>query len=63
MQVLEDVCPPFPSYHYHLNYRSRWHASLAFSLVLDALRIRDDNRARCCGRGRFWPKADMEEVT
>lgn len=39
VRVLEDWCPPFPGYH--LYYPSRRHPSPAFSLVLDALRVRD----------------------
>jgi DNA-binding transcriptional LysR family regulator len=38
VRVLEDWCPPFPGYH--LYYPSRRHASPAFSLVLEALRVR-----------------------
>jgi len=38
VRVLEDWCPPFPGFH--LYYPSRRHPSPAFSLVLDALRIR-----------------------
>ncbi len=41
VRVLEDWCPPFPGYH--LYYPSRRHPSPAFSLVLDALRIRGSN--------------------
>ncbi|WP_434713341.1 LysR family transcriptional regulator [Rhizobium sp. YTUHZ045] len=37
-RVLEDWCPPFPGYH--LYYPSRRHASAAFALVVDALRLR-----------------------
>lgn len=39
VRVLEDWCPPFPGFH--LYYPSRRHPSPAFSLVLDALRIRN----------------------
>ena len=35
-RVLEDWCPPFSGYH--LYYPSRRHSSLAFSLLVDALR-------------------------
>jgi DNA-binding transcriptional LysR family regulator len=38
VRVLEDWCPPFPGYH--LYYPSRRHPSPAFSLVLEALRVR-----------------------
>lgn len=38
VRVLEDWCPPFPGFH--LYYPSRRHPSPAFSLVLDALRVR-----------------------
>ncbi|MEO8366032.1 MAG: LysR substrate-binding domain-containing protein [Pseudoxanthomonas sp.] len=38
VRVLENWCPPFPGYH--LYYPSRRQTSPAFSLVLDALRIR-----------------------
>jgi DNA-binding transcriptional LysR family regulator len=38
VRVLEDWCPPFAGFH--LYYPSRRHASPAFSLVLDALRLR-----------------------
>ena len=41
VRVLGDWCPPFPGYH--LYYPSRRHPSPAFSLVLDALRIRGNN--------------------
>lgn len=40
VRVLEDWCPPFPGFH--LYYPSRRHPSPAFSLVLDALRVRND---------------------
>jgi DNA-binding transcriptional LysR family regulator len=39
VRVLEDWCPPFSGYH--LYYPSRGHASPAFSLPLDALRVRE----------------------
>ena len=39
MRVLEDWCPPFPGYH--LYYPSRRHASPAFAVMLDALRLSD----------------------
>ena len=39
VRVLEDWCPPFSGYH--LYYPSRRHASPAFSLLLEALRIKD----------------------
>jgi DNA-binding transcriptional LysR family regulator len=39
VRVLEDWCPPFSGYH--LYYPSRRHASPAFSLFLDALRLKD----------------------
>ncbi|WP_049620613.1 LysR family transcriptional regulator [Frateuria defendens] len=39
VRVLENWCPPFPGYH--LYYPSRRHPSPAFSLVLDALRVRN----------------------
>ena len=38
IRVLEDWCAPFPGYH--LYYPNRRHASLAFQLVVDALRYR-----------------------
>ena len=38
VRVLEDWCPPFAGFH--LYYPSRRHPSPAFSLVLDALRLR-----------------------
>jgi len=38
VRVLADWCPPFPGYH--LYYPSRRHPSPAFSLILDALRVR-----------------------
>lgn len=38
VRVLDDWCPPFPGYH--LYYPSRRHPSPAFSLVVDALRVR-----------------------
>jgi len=39
VRVLEDWCPPFPGFH--LYYPSRRHPSPAFSLVLEALRVRN----------------------
>lgn len=39
VRVLEDWCPPFSGYH--LYYPSRRHASPAFSMLLDALRFKD----------------------
>jgi DNA-binding transcriptional LysR family regulator len=39
VRVLDDWCPPFPGFH--LYYPSRRHPSPAFSLVLDALRVRN----------------------
>lgn len=42
-QVLDDWCPPFPGYH--LYYPSRRPPSLAFSLLVDALRRRADHDA------------------
>lgn len=41
VRVLEDWSPPFAGYH--LYYPSRRHPSPAFSLVLDALRVRGGN--------------------
>jgi DNA-binding transcriptional LysR family regulator len=41
VRVLEGWCPPFPGYH--LYYPSRRHPSPAFSLVLNALRVRSGN--------------------
>jgi DNA-binding transcriptional LysR family regulator len=38
LPVLADWCPPFPGYH--LYYPSRRHLSLAFSLLVEALRWR-----------------------
>jgi DNA-binding transcriptional LysR family regulator len=38
VRVLEDWCPPFPGYH--LYYPSRRQPTLAFSLLIDALRKR-----------------------
>ncbi|HUA80186.1 MAG TPA: LysR family transcriptional regulator [Dyella sp.] len=40
VRVLEDWCPPFPGFH--LYYPSRRHPSPAFSLVLNALRVRNN---------------------
>ena len=37
IRVLDDWCPPFPGYY--LYYPSRRQPSLAFSLVLNALRV------------------------
>ncbi|MBV0893203.1 LysR family transcriptional regulator [Paracoccus sp. Z118] len=39
VRVLEDWCPAFPGYH--LYYPSRRHHSPAFSLIVDALRYRE----------------------
>lgn len=39
IRVLEDWCPPFSGYH--LYYPSRRHSSPAFSLLVDALRIKE----------------------
>lgn len=39
VRVLKDWCPPFPGFH--LYYPSRRHPSPAFSLVLEALRVRN----------------------
>ncbi len=41
VRVLEDWCPPFAGFH--LYYPSRRHPSPAFSLVLDALRLRSSS--------------------
>lgn len=38
-RVLEDWCPPFPGYH--LYYPSRRHSSPAFSLLVEALRLKE----------------------
>ena len=38
IRVLEDWCPPFPGYH--LYYPSRRQPSPAFTLVMEALRLR-----------------------
>jgi DNA-binding transcriptional LysR family regulator len=38
IRVLEDWCPPFPGYH--LYYPNRRHASPAFALVVEALRVK-----------------------
>lgn len=38
VRVLEDWCPPFPGYY--LYYASRRQPSPAFSLAVDALRVR-----------------------
>jgi len=40
VRVLQDWCPPFPGFH--LYYPSRRHPSPAFSLVLNALRFREE---------------------
>ena len=44
VRVLEPWCPPFSGYH--LYYPSRRHPSPAFSLLVDALRLKVDGRAR-----------------
>jgi DNA-binding transcriptional LysR family regulator len=41
-RVLEDWCPPFPGYH--LYYPSRRQPSPAFTLIVEALRYREDTR-------------------
>ncbi|KQV29331.1 LysR family transcriptional regulator [Rhizobium sp. Root1203] len=38
IRVLEDWCPPFPGYH--LYYPNRRHASAAFGLIVEALRVK-----------------------
>jgi DNA-binding transcriptional LysR family regulator len=38
IRVLEDWCPPFPGYH--LYYPNRRHASAAFALIVEALRVK-----------------------
>jgi DNA-binding transcriptional LysR family regulator len=38
IRVLEDWCPPFPGYH--LYYPNRRHASPAFALVVEGLRVK-----------------------
>ena len=43
VRVLEAWCPPFPGYH--LYYPSRRHPSPAFSLLVDALRLKSGDRA------------------
>ncbi|WP_372095155.1 LysR family transcriptional regulator [Tistrella mobilis] len=43
VRVLEDWCPPFPGYH--LYYPSRRQVSLAFRLLVDALRARAGSRS------------------
>jgi DNA-binding transcriptional LysR family regulator len=49
-RVLEDWCPPFAGYH--LYYPSRRQLSPAFSLVLGALRYREEPAKRVKSRGR-----------
>ena len=38
VQVLDDWCPPYPGYH--LYYPSRRQPTLAFALLVEALRYR-----------------------
>jgi DNA-binding transcriptional LysR family regulator len=50
VRVLEDWCPPFPGYY--LYYASRRQPSPAFSLVVDALRVRASGSPRSGSRAR-----------
>jgi DNA-binding transcriptional LysR family regulator len=42
VQVLKDWCPTFPGYH--LYYPSRRQSSPAFTLIVDALRYKAENK-------------------
>ena len=50
VRVLEDWCPPFAGYH--LYFPSRRLQSPAFARVVEALRWREDERARRPDRQR-----------